>query len=251
MRFTVKQWPKLRIMGVIVPLKCFKLTTADITQILAARASLSSACYVFMPIIAAKAVKSGEWSTWSPLWMCGPGLAGSTVGVFGLGRIGLAVARRLQPFGVKSILYSGRAPKPYACDVGAEFVPFEQLLARSDFVIASCPLSAETSGLFNGAVFAQMKPSSIFINTSRGGVVNQDDLYEALVSGTIAAAGLDVTSPEPLPVDHRLLGLENCVVLPHIGSATVETRTEMAELTARNILAALSGDRMPSELKVL
>ena len=182
--------------------------------------------------------------------MCGPGLSGSTVGVVGLGRIGLAVSRRLRPFGVRSLLYCGHSPKPYAAEVGAEFVPFADLLARSDFVVASCPLSPETSGIFNRSAFAQMKRTSVFVNTSRGGVVDQDDLFEALNAGTIAAAGLDVTSPEPLPVDHRLLGLENCVVLPHIGSATVETRTEMAELTARNIVAGLLGESLPTELKL-
>jgi glyoxylate/hydroxypyruvate reductase len=202
-------------------------------------------------VLAVNAVKSGEWSTWSPLWMCGRGLAGSTVGIVGLGRIGKAVASCLRPFGVKSILYTGRARKPSAeTEVGAEFVPLDSLLEKSDFVIASCPMTKETEKLFNRRAFSKMKRSAIFVNTSRGGVVDQDDLYEALKNGTIAAAGLDVTTPEPLPVDHRLLELSNCVILPHIGSATVETRTKMAELTARNILAGLSGSPMPSELTI-
>lgn len=181
--------------------------------------------------------------------MCGPGIKGSTVGIVGLGRIGLAVARRLVPFGVKTILYSGHSSKSHASEVNAEFVPFPSLMTNADFVIATCPLTPETTSLFNRAAFSLMKKTAIFINTSRGGVVNQDDLYDALTSGQIAAAGLDVTSPEPLPPDHKLLTLDNCVVLPHIGSAVIETRSEMAELTAQNILAVLYGNAMPSELK--
>jgi len=182
--------------------------------------------------------------------MCGHGLAGATVGIVGLGRIGFAVAQRLRPFAVARILYTGHREKLYAADVAAEFVSFNELLARSDFVIASCMLSAETSQLFSASAFSRMKRTSIFINTSRGGVVNQSDLYDALKSGLIAAAGLDVTTPEPLPVDDPLLTLDNCVVLPHIGSATVETRTAMSLLTARNILSALSGKPLPCQLHI-
>ena len=182
--------------------------------------------------------------------MCGHGLAKSTVGIVGLGRIGMAVARRVRPFSVGRVLYSGHSEKQYAKEVGAEFVPLPTLLRESDFVIACCPLTKETTGLFNRDAFSQMKTTAVFINTSRGSVVNQDDLYEALSSGKILSAGLDVTTPEPLPTSDRLLKLDNCVVLPHIGSATIETRTEMAELTAQNILAALRGQPMPFELRL-
>jgi len=182
--------------------------------------------------------------------MCGHGLAGATVGIVGLGRIGYGVAQRLRPFAVSRVLYTGHREKPYAADVAAEFVSFDVLLAQSDFVIASCPLSAETNNLFNTSAFSRMKRTALFINTSRGGVINQSDLYDALKTGVIAAAGLDVTTPEPLPVNDPLLTLDNCVVLPHIGSATVETRTAMSLLTARNILSALSGKPMPSQLRI-
>ena len=201
-------------------------------------------------LTAVNAVKSGEWSTWRPLWMCGRGLTNATVGIVGLGRIGFAVAQRLRPFAIARILYTGHKEKPYAAEVTAEFVSLDVLLAQSDFVIASCPMSPETNNLFNTSTFSRMKPTSIFINTSRGGVVNQADLYEALKTGVIAAAGLDVTTPEPLPVNNELLGLDNCVILPHIGSATVETRTAMSVLTARNILSALSGKPMPCQLDI-
>ena len=197
-----------------------------------------------------KAVKSGEWSTCKTLWMCGHSLAGATVGIVGLGRIGFGVAQRLRPFALSRVLYTGHKEKSYAADVAAEFVSLNDLLAQSDFVIASCPLSDETKLLFSAATFSHMKRTAIFINTSRGGIVNQPDLYEALKTGVIAAAGLDVTTPEPLPVNDPLLTLDNCVILPHIGSATVETRTAMSVLTARNILSALCNKQMPSELHV-
>ncbi|XP_072520056.1 glyoxylate reductase/hydroxypyruvate reductase isoform X2 [Salminus brasiliensis] len=195
-------------------------------------------------------VKSGGWSTWKPLWLCGYGLSGSTVGVIGLGRIGLAIARRLKPFGVKRLLYSGRQPKPQAQEVDGEYVPLDTLLCESDFVVVSCALTPDTQGLCNKAFFSKMKNTAVFINTSRGAVVNQEDLFEALSTGLIAAAGLDVTTPEPLPTDHPLLTLKNCVVLPHIGSATYSTRGIMAQLAANNLLAGLTGDAMPSELKM-
>jgi len=195
-----------------------------------------------------KAVKDGEWGRSEPIWQWGRGLAGSTVGIFGLGRIGLAVAKRLQAFGVKQFLYNGRSKKDYDQDVGAIFVEFDELLEKSDFIIALSALTSETKGIFNKAAFDKMKPSAIFINSSRGGVVVQDDLYEALHSGEIAAAGLDVTTPEPLPTDHPLLQLPNRVILPHIGSATHETRSAMAMLAVQNIIAGLDGKPLPASL---
>lgn len=195
-------------------------------------------------------VKSGGWSTWKPLWLCGYGLSGSTVGVIGLGRIGLAIARRLRPFGVTKLLYTGRGPKTEAKEVDGEFVPMDKLVSESDFIVVSCALTPETQGLCNKTFFSKMKRTAVFINTSRGAVVNQEDLFEALTTGEIAAAGLDVTTPEPLPTNHPLLTLKNCVVLPHIGSATYATRGTMAELTANNLLAGLNGDPMPTELKI-
>ena len=187
------------------------------------------------------AARSGAWGTWSPLWLCGRGLAGSTVGVVGLGRIGTAVAKRLRSFGIARLLYCGRQVAPSAGELGAERVDFAALLRDSDFVVACCGLTAETTGMFNAAAFSCMKRTSVFVNTSRGGVVAQDDLVTALRRGDIGAAGLDVTTPEPLPPTHPLYTLPNCVVLPHIGSATHETRQHMAEMAAQNLLAALTG----------
>lgn len=193
-------------------------------------------------------VKNGGWSSWKPLWLCGYGLSGSTVGVIGLGRIGMAIAQRLMPFGVKRLLYSGRSAKAHAAEVNGEFVPLDTLVSESDFIVVSCALTPETQGLCDKAFFSKMKNTAVFVNTSRGAVVNQEDLYEALTTGQIAAAGLDVTTPEPLPTNHPLLTLKNCVVLPHIGSATYSTRGIMSALSARNLLGGLQGTDMPSEL---
>lgn len=205
---------------------------------------------LFFYVSAMESVKNGSWGTWNPIWMLGHGLEGSTVGVVGLGRIGLAVAKCLRPFGVARILYSGNNRSPKEEEVGAEFVSFNELLKQSDFVLGCCALTSGNKGLFNAEAFRKMKNTSIFVNTSRGGLVNQDDLYEALVKGEIAAAGLDVTTPEPLPTDSPLLTLKNCLVLPHIGSATDKARSAMSELTARNIIAVFENEEMPSGLKI-
>lgn len=191
---------------------------------------------------------NGGWTSWSPSWMCGPSIRGKTVGIVGFGRIGQETARLLKGFQVKQFLYSGRRDHPEASDIGAVRLPVEEMLPQCDFVICALALSPETKHYFNKRLFSLMKPSCIFVNTSRGGVVDQDALIEALENGKILGAGLDVMTPEPLPPDHRLLKLPNCVVIPHIGSAGIESRNDMAELTARNILNALDGKPMPAEL---
>ncbi|NXN19086.1 GRHPR reductase, partial [Indicator maculatus] len=198
---------------------------------------------------AVEQVKNGGWTTWKPLWMCGYGLSESTVGIIGLGRIGQAVARRLKPFGVRRFLYSGSRPRPEsAAEFGAEYVPLIRLAEESDFVVVTCSLTPATQGMCNRDFFSRMKKTSVFVNTSRGAVVNQEDLHEALAQGQIAAAGLDVTTPEPLPTDHPLLSLKNCVILPHVGSATYATRNTMAVLAANNLLTGLREEPMPYEL---
>ena len=166
------------------------------------------------------------------------GLAGSTVGIVGMGRIGQGVAKRLLPFGVTKVLYSGRTQKPEV-DY-ADFVSFDDLLERSDFVVVVCALTLETRDLFSFDAFAKMKKSAVFVNISRGEVVDQAALLDALYTNKIAAAGLDVMTPEPIPTNHELLKLDNCVVLPHIGSAEEVTRREMAHLVSHNILKALA-----------
>lgn len=193
--------------------------------------------------------RTGGWKAWSPFWMCGPGLGGSTVGIVGFGRIGQEVAKRIKPFNVKEIIYFNRSERAEATEIGAKRVNFDTLLTQSDFIIVTCSLVPETKELFNEDAFNKMKKTVVFINTSRGGVIKQDALVNALKNKTIWAAGLDVMTPEPLPLDHELFKLKNCVILPHIGSACIETREQMAILTANNIINGLKGDEMPAELK--
>jgi lactate dehydrogenase-like 2-hydroxyacid dehydrogenase len=192
------------------------------------------------------AIRRGEWTTWKPEWMAGYDVYGSTVGVVGLGRIGTAVAKRLHGgFDCRVLTYSPETTPEAAKAVGAELTGFAELLAQSDFVTIHVPLTPETHNLFSTDAFRQMKKTAILINTSRGGTVDQEALYQALVSGEIAGAGLDVTTPEPLPVDHPLLHLPNCVVLPHIASASYATRAKMAVLAAQNVIAGTKGQPLP------
>jgi glyoxylate reductase len=181
------------------------------------------------------------WS-WSMFFMLGSGIQGKTLGVVGLGKIGLATARRARAFGME-IAYAGRrrAPAEIETELAARFLPLEELLAQADVVSLHCPLSAETHHLIDAEALGRMKPSAYLVNTTRGPVVDEAALAEALRAGTIAGAGLDVFEREP-EVHEALLGLENVVLIPHLGSATVETRTAMGVLAARNVVAVLGGD---------
>ncbi|XP_064636495.1 glyoxylate reductase/hydroxypyruvate reductase-like [Lineus longissimus] len=192
-------------------------------------------------------VKSGGWGTWDPCWLLGQGLHNSTVGLIGTGRIGQAVMNRLVPFRPRRFLFSDKYESDACLTIG-EYVEMDTLLTEADFVISCTNLTPETTRMFNKNTFAKMKSNAILVNSSRGPVVDMMDLYEALKSGQIRAAALDVTVPEPLPPSHPLLTLKNLVVVPHIGSATEEARTDMATLTARNILAVLEGKEMPAQL---
>lgn len=218
-------------------------TTADTTLGL-----VLAACRRFKEATAS--VVEGTWGTWTPHGMCGPDVHSSVVGMVGLGRIGAAVARRLKAFNC-TIMYSEVEPKPEVADsLGASYVTQEEILEKADIIIPVVPLMESTRGMFNKSAFAKMKKTTVFINAARGELVNQDDLYEALTQGEIFAAGLDVTTPEPLPPDHPLVGCPNCIILPHIGSASFGTRMAMAKLAAQNLLAAYEGVELPSEVKV-
>lgn len=188
------------------------------------------------------AVKNGEWGKWKPMWLCGVELSQKTVGILGLGRIGYGVARRLKPFGVKNILYHDVCQVGYAADVSAEYVSFSELITQSDFICICCNLTPQTRHRFNKKAFAAMKNSAILINSGRGGVVEHNDLLDALVSGQIAAAGLDVTEPEPLPADHPLVSTPNCIILPHMGSNTWDSRNLMSETAGRNIVSVFKDE---------
>jgi glyoxylate reductase len=184
-------------------------------------------------------VRSGGWGPWQPSWMLGHEVHGATLGIVGAGRIGRAVARRGGGFGMQ-VQYHSRSTVP---DFPGERTDFESLLATSDFVSVHVPLTVETREMFGARAFAQMRPSAIFINTARGGIVDQAALTDALTRGVIAGAGLDVASPEPLPTDSPLLSAPNLVVTPHLGSSTESTRVAMAALAVDNLLAALAGER--------
>ena len=193
----------------------------------------------------AQGVRSGRWKTWGPSFMLGADLNGATLGIVGFGRIGRAVARRAAGFGLR-IVFSDpglAAPEP---GVTATQVDFETLLRESDFISLHCPLTDETRGLINADTLARMKSTAVLINTSRGPVVDQTALYEALKSKRIFAAGLDVTDPEPLPTDNPLLRLENCTIVPHIASASWQTRAKMSVMAAENLIAGLKGERLPN-----
>jgi glyoxylate/hydroxypyruvate reductase len=190
------------------------------------------------------AAKDGSWAAWAPFWLCGKDLHHARVGIVGgAGRIGSAIARRLLGFECE-IAYTGRSgPKPeFEASLGgraAVWRPLEALLAESDFVILICALTPETRGLLDGARLRLMKPDAVLINASRGEVVEQEDLVQVLRERPGFRAGLDVTTPEPLPLDSPLLSLPNAVVLPHIGSASTATRTLMARMAVENALGAL------------
>jgi glyoxylate/hydroxypyruvate reductase len=195
------------------------------------------------------AVKNGEWGPWKPMWLCGPTLEDATVGILGLGRIGFAIAERVRPFKISRLLYNDVVKNEHAPKVGAEFVDMDTLLKESDFVITMSPLNESTKGMFNKALFKKMKNSAVFINTSRGGVVNEADLCEALNNKEIGGAGLDVTEPEPMATSNPLLKCVNCVVLPHAGSNTMVARNKMSKMAAENILAVLQGKPPVSPVK--
>jgi len=188
-------------------------------------------------------VRKGDWTVarrWEPDMLLGRDLAGATLGIVGLGEIGQALARRARGFGMRILSWtrSGRTGE------GIESVSLETLLAESDFVSIHVALTPDTRNLLDAQAIACMKPSAVLINTARGGIVDEAALYAALRAGRLGAAGLDVFEQEPVPLDHPLLTLPNVIVAPHIGSASVATRTRMAELTVDNLLAGLNGKPM-------
>ena len=194
-----------------------------------------------------RSVRDGEWRTWGPMLLLGVDVHGATLGIVGFGRIGQAVARRAAGFGMR-VLYNARhrVPEEVERATGATWMPLPELLAASDFVSLHVSLSAETRHLIDAAALGSMRRSAILVNTARGPVVDTDALVAALRDGTIRAAALDVTDPEPLPADHPLVGLDNCIVVPHIASATEATRGRMAAMSAANLLAGVRGERLPT-----
>lgn len=190
---------------------------------------------------------SGEWKTWEPLGHLGQDLVGRTLGIIGMGRIGYAMARRCHRGWDMNVLYYDHYQNKQAeSDLGARQVDLETLLRESDFVSLHADLNETTRGIINESALKKMKRTAVLINSARGPLVDQAALTEALKAGTIFAAGLDVTDPEPPTRDDPLLKLPNVVIAPHIASATVETRNKMAEICARNLLAGVSGEPLPA-----
>jgi glyoxylate reductase len=187
-------------------------------------------------------LRAGKWVTWSPSLLLGADLVGATLGIVGFGRIGQAVAKRAQGFDMRVIYHDPTAESAF----GAQPVDLDTLLRESDFVSIHVPLTETTSHLVNAEFLAKMKSNSVLVNTSRGGVLDQTALYHALKSNQIFAAALDVTDPEPLPVESPLLELENCIIVPHLGSASKKTRDMMSLLAAQNLVAGLRGERLPN-----
>jgi lactate dehydrogenase-like 2-hydroxyacid dehydrogenase len=190
-------------------------------------------------------VKAGEWRTWEPMGLLGGDVWGATLGIIGLGRIGTAVARRARAFKMRVLYNDPHRNLELEEELGLLDTSFDNLLKQADFVTIHTPLVSETHHLIDESALRRMKRTAILINAARGEIVDTDALVRALEEGWIARAALDVTDPEPLPSDHPLVGMENCIVVPHIGSATVTARNRMAEMAAENLLAGLEGERLP------
>ena len=192
--------------------------------------------------------RKGQWKTWGPKILLGQDIHNATLGIIGLGRIGAEVAKRGSGFNMKVLYYDEiRQSKEVEKQLGAEYVPaLAKLLPRADFVSVHVPLLPQTRHLIGATAFALMKPTAVFINTSRGPVVDQRALYEALKSGKIFAAAIDVTEVEPIPPDDPLLTLDNIIIAPHIASASFNTRKNMALMVADNLLAGLRGQATPN-----
>ncbi len=204
-------------------------------------------------------VRQGQWTEWKPNLLLGQEVCGATLGIVGFGRIGQAVARRAKGFSMNVLaVRSPRHEHEVSEDSGVAgskgeasntfavtFVDLATALRESDFVSLHVPLTSVTPHLVGASEFQMMKRSSILINTSRGAVVDHDALYAALQQGTIRGAALDVTDPVPLPASHPLLTLSNCLVIPHLGSASTATRSRMADIAVENVLAGLRGERLP------
>jgi glyoxylate reductase len=213
--------------------------TADLTMALL----LSSARIIPK---ASKDARDGFWRTWSPTGWLGADLRGATLGIVGMGKIGKAVTERSKGFGLRIVYANTERLPDVEKTYGAQYCSLDDLLGESDFVSLHCPLTAQTRSMINVARLQRMKRSAILVNTARGPIVVTDALVRALSEGWIAGAGLDVADPEPLLPNHPLYAMPNCLIVPHIGSATHGTRRRMAEMACENLLAGLEAQRLPN-----
>ena len=191
-------------------------------------------------------VRAGQWPVWSPFVFLGTDVHHATLGIIGLGRIGIEVAKRARGFDMRVLYHNRSQNKDAEEQLGCTRVDMDTLLSESDFVVVLVPLGPQTHRLISAPQLKKMKPTAFLVNAARGPIVDALALYEALRDNVIAGAALDVTDPEPLPADDPLLTLDNCLVVPHVGSASIATRTRMATLAAENIAAFLSGRRPPT-----
>jgi glyoxylate reductase len=194
-------------------------------------------------------VRDGRWKTWGPLLLLGPDVHGSTIGIVGFGRIGQAVARRAAGFGMRILYHDvNELPASLTEPLGDVYAPLDDLLAQSDYVSLHVNLTPDTRHLINARTLGLMRPTAVLVNTSRGPVVDQAALADALEQDVIFAAGLDVTDPEPIPMDDRLVGRDDCLIVPHIASASRATRGKMAQMAAANLIAGVTGQPLPTEV---
>lgn len=221
---------------------CLDRSTADMTMALL----LATARNI---VVGDRFARGPEFTHYDPRILIGQEVSGSTLGIIGMGRIGTEVAKRARAFDMTVLYHNRRRNEDAEADLGVRYAEFDELLSESDFVSLNCPLTSETQKMISGPQFERMKPSAILINMARGGVVDTSALYQALKTGQIAAAGLDVTDPEPLPRDHPLLGLENAIILPHLGSASNRTRQKMVEMTVENLIAGIEGRELPYRVR--
>lgn len=200
-------------------------------------------------VVGDRFARSPAFTHYDPSSLIGLEVTGSTLGIIGLGRIGRQVAQRARGFEMRILYHNRRRNLEAEATLGVEYCSLDELLSSSDFVTLNCPLTNETRGLIGAAQLRKMKRTAVLVNLARGGVVDHTALCEALQTGVIAAAALDVTDPEPLPRDHPLLALPNIVITPHLGSAADRTRRKMQEMTVENLLAGLRGEPLPYRVR--
>ncbi|WP_392455172.1 2-hydroxyacid dehydrogenase [Chryseomicrobium aureum] len=211
-------------------------TTADLTFALLMATSRRL-------IEASTYLRNGDWKTWSPLQLAGQDIYNSTLGIIGMGRIGEAIAKRALGFNMNIVYYNRSRKLDMEQSLNVQYSELDDLLKESDFIVVMTPYTPQTTNLISEREFKLMKKSAILINTSRGGIVDEKALYDALVNKEIYAAGLDVFETEPINLNNRLLTLPNLVALPHIGSSSINTRYKMANLAAENLIAGVLGNR--------
>lgn len=192
--------------------------------------------------------RAGKWKTWGPKLLTGQDIHGATIGIVGFGRIGQGMAKRASGFDMHVLYHDVYRREDLEGSMGVTYAEFDTLLAQSDFITIHTDLNEQTRHLFNADAFSKMRPNSILINTARGQIVDPDALNSALRQSQIGGAALDVTDPEPIPPDSPLLTLPNCLIVPHIASASTATRGKMAEMAARNLLAGVKGVRLPTSV---